>query len=279
MKTVFTSIALVFLIMGCTPAKEATVDRSSVRLKGGGCEIFVEKGVDKDTGQRLLTHLLVQMSPFCEGPRVFQIAKDDDVYKLRYLVKKTPQEGQDDEFLEAMEILGADIRDSVFDGDDLMVELIDKNFTTVKSVEPEKKAVITMGNSSIQITVPTNWTRTWKGDWGLLTSHNNKAHLALVPYSEPNEWVKRLDQIATVLNASKIKWNATKRGNIGIDQLDALMADGTATFGGEPGAIAYATVDAGMPEKVLVVYSLESSVSAATSKQASAIFKSIRAAR
>ncbi len=82
-------------------------------------------------------------------------------YAFRLVVKEGKDE--EEEFVQSVKLIGAELRDKVFDGDDVVVELCDKNFKTIKSVEPAKKrkkvakaatTTLTIPNSKMQINEP-----------------------------------------------------------------------------------------------------------------------------
>jgi hypothetical protein len=252
------------------------------------CEVYVQKPVSKGKGNELMDFL--EKQKFCEGNRKsFQLRKNDETYELRIVVKAGKD--KEAEFVQSMKELGRAVRTEVFSGDQLSVHLCDEEFKTLKVLDVETAATATataapvapgtqpmtlqIPDSDLVLDKPAGWQQKRAGDWGVLVPPDDKAILAFVVYTRPNESTARLGQVASVLNTGNIRWQAPKAGTVGAGNFPATIAEGSCTFPSGPGGMAYATVDAGA-KKILVVYALQKDASEQTRQQAAGIMRTLR---
>jgi hypothetical protein len=144
---------------------------------------------------------------------------------------------------------------------------------------PSQATFRTIPNSAVEILSPPDWKVKQDGDWGLLVSPDDKAVLAFVAFSRPNESTARIGQISRVLRASSINWGSPKRGLVGPDSMPANIAGGTCLFNGKESTIEYATVNPGGATQILVVYATNNDVPPNVKSQGIETFKSIRRKR
>lgn len=137
-------------------------------------------------------------------------------------------------------------------------------------------SVVTMGNAGVQFNAPSGWTRYSDGDWTKFKPTDNTARLAFVTFDRPGEATSRIGQIAGQLGLTGINWGDAKVGNIGPNSLPARMGDGSASLGGDPAYVWYATINPGGAQQVLVVYAVNNRIGKFHQPNADAAVKSIR---
>lgn len=137
----------------------------------------------------------------------------------------------------------------------------------------------TIPKSTVEILSPAGWKVSQSGDWGLLTSPDEKAVLAFVAFDRPNESTARIGQIARVLNSSTVNWGSPKRTIVGPDSMPAQIAAGTCLVKGRDSVIEYATVNPGTSTQILVVFAMNNDVPPAVKKEGGDTFRSIRRKR
>lgn len=136
--------------------------------------------------------------------------------------------------------------------------------------------LITMGRAGVQFNSPSGWTRYNEGDWTKFKPTDNTARLAFVTFDRAGEATSRIGQIAGQLGLTGINWGDAKVGNIGPNSFPARMGDGSATLGGDPAYVWYATINPGGPQQVLVVYAVNNRIGKFHQPNADAAVKSIR---
>jgi len=82
--------------------------------------------------------------------------------------------------------------------------------------------------------------------------------------------------IAGQLGLTGINWGEAKVGNIGPNSLPSRMGDGSATLGGDPAYVWYATINPGGAQQVLVVYAVNNRIGKFHQPNADAAVKTIR---
>lgn len=111
---------------------------------GNGNSVYYTKGATKEQAQQL-GDALVKLEFFSSGPASVQVARQDDLYLIRFVTIDSAW--TDADMQKAFAEVGHSLAEEVFPGQKVRIELCDDSFETKVSLEP-KAPVIAEGEST-----------------------------------------------------------------------------------------------------------------------------------
>lgn len=106
------------------------------KLNCNGGELYYTNKVSKLEATKL-GEFLVKEEFFDGQKKSVQLNKKGDTYEVRLVIKEDFREKKD--YLELLKVFAAQIRDRVFDGEDVVIHICDEKLKTLKEVEPLAK--------------------------------------------------------------------------------------------------------------------------------------------
>jgi hypothetical protein len=124
-----------------------------------------------------------------------------------------------------------------------------------KDFKRDELVYIESRRPDVKFIKPPGWERIGSGRWGVFKAPDGLAVLGFVGFNRPGESTALLGEATQVLGVTNIVWNDRSSGVIGKDQFPAQIGSGICNFRG-PGTIAYATVNPGGVDQLLIIYTV-----------------------
>jgi hypothetical protein len=153
--------------------------------------------------------------------------------------------------------------------------------TSATPAHPAQKQASSSGAplARIDLDAPTGWAKQPRGAWQIHTSADEKSVLALGPIDDGAPTREALDEAAHLLGISDVHWAEEQAISIGVDHLSARASDGPCRFRNGDARVAYAAVDVGEGERILVIHLATNDAPADAQKTALTAVASLRKKR